>query len=125
MNLLDQARIDVQNILSGAFSTDITFTSPDSQTVTVKGIHAKHHLGINPATGNAISSKKASVSVSEQEIIDVNPNYPVRCKDEVTFKNHIIEVKDSTGRSKRYKADHWFPDETVGLITIILEKYAD
>lgn len=125
MSLIDQARTDTAFILGGPFSVPIVLVSPDSQVANIRGIHNKHHLGVNPHTGDPVNAKKAAVTFAESAVYADNANYPVRTRDEVTFKDHKVKVKDSTGIEKTYKVDQWFPDEMVGSITLILGKYAD
>lgn len=125
MSLIDQARIDTGAILRGQFSVPITLISPDSQVATVRGIHNKTSEAVDPRSGIKVNSKHAAVTIYETDITDDNDTYPIRCKGEVNFKEHKVKVKDSTGLEKTYKVNEWFPDETVGIIVLILGKYAD
>lgn len=122
MSLLDQAKADIQTITanSSEFGRSITFTAPDDSTATVIGLHSKHHLAINPDDGTPVNAKNAHISVSEALLTAAS--YPVRnASGEVNLKGHVVSVKDSTGLSKNYKIREWFPDETIGLITCILD----
>lgn len=124
MNILDRAKRDIKNITSntGDFAVEITFIAPDSTTVTITGLHTKIYLNVDEM-GNPISSKKAHISVSEKSLTDLD--YPVRnTKGEVNLVKHRVNVKDSTGIEKNYITQIILPNETVGLITIILEDYA-
>lgn len=127
MGLMDQAKADWQQISSNTdeWGKDIIFTTPDGLiTATVAGIHSKHHISIDPGTGGIVNGKNAHISVSEQLLIDAN--YPVRnSKLEVDFKNHKVEVLDSTDVSKKYVIREWFPDETIGVITCILGDFKE
>lgn len=105
------------------FADEITFTSPKQDVAVVNGIHSKHHLGIS-TEGNMVNSKKAHCSASEQLLID--QGYPVRnAAGEVDLEGHLVDVKDSTGTVKNYVTQSWFPNETLGYITIILEDYGE
>ncbi|HTH58247.1 MAG TPA: hypothetical protein VL728_19510 [Cyclobacteriaceae bacterium] len=117
MNLIDQARLDVQQIIAGEFSVMATFTTPDnSVTQTIPVIHTKHHTSIN-TEGIRVNSRNASLSFYENSLT----GYPVRSsKGNVSMKGHSVKVKDSTGVDKNYSVTEQFPDETLGLIVLIL-----
>jgi len=124
MSLILQAQKDVQSITSNnkEFGVNMTLTAPTGEVATVVGLHTKHHLSID-TEGNAVNSRNAHVSVSEYEL---NAQYyPVRdSSGDVNLKNHLVKVKDSTGVEITYICKQWFPDETVGLIVIILGKFS-
>lgn len=123
MGLLDQARLDMQQITSNSadFGVSISFTAPTSETATVIGFHTKHHLAYTE-DGEKINHKTASIAVSETLLTD--ENYPTRnASDEVHFEGHLISVSDSTGSTKNYVCQQWFPDEALGLIVLILGDY--
>ena len=123
MGLRDQAKADIESITSNLndFGILISFLAPTLEVATITGIHSKHHLGID-TDGNMINSKKAHISFSEKFLVALN--YPVRdVKGEVNLKGHLVSVKDSTGILKNYIMQSWYPNETIGLITCILEDY--
>lgn len=123
MGLIQQAKELIEQITvnSDDFAVAITLTSPTGTTATIKGLHTKHHLGID-TDGNMVNTKKAHVSFSEKYLTDVS--YPIRnAAGEVDLKKHKVSVKDSTGTAKNYMIQSWYPDETVGLIVCILEDF--
>lgn len=125
MGLIDQINKDIQQITgnSGEFGVEVTITSPSNISVTLIALHAKHHTDFN-TDGLAHNTTIASVAVSEEFLIE--SGYPVRGADnEVYLKNHRVDVADSTGRVDNYVIREWFPDETIGLIVLILGKYAE
>jgi len=92
----------------------MVFTAPDTSTVTVKGLHTKHYLGIDEE-GAAVNSKTAYVSVSEQLFIDAG--FSIRdAEGEVNLDAYKVAVADSTGSTFNYRIAQYFPDETIGLI---------
>lgn len=126
MGLIDTINNDIKKIttdLSG-FGVDINLTTPDDlTTVNFIGLHTKHHLGID-TEGNQVNTKNAHIAISEQELIDKSPLYPIRnANKEVDLKGHKVIVKDSTGVNKNYVIREWYPDETIGLIVCILGDY--
>lgn len=124
MGLLDNAKADIAQITSNAdtgFGVEMTLTSPEGDIVTVTGLHSKIHLGVD-TDGNMVNSKKAHISISESFL--VAEYYPLRNDDgEVDMEGHKISVKDSTGVVKNYVIKQCFPNETVGLITCILNDF--
>ncbi len=123
MSLTDRAKADVALITSNkrGWGVDIVLTAPTAQVITITGLHTKHHLAYD-TDGNAVNTKKAAISFSESFLTAVN--YPVRnSAGEVDFKDHLFDVKDSTGILKHYTSQSWFPDEKLGLIVVILQDY--
>jgi hypothetical protein len=120
MSLILQAQKDVQSITSNnkEFGVNITMIAPMGEVANIVGLHTKHHLGID-TEGNRVNSRNAHISVSEYELN--RQYYPVRNSEgNVSLRHHKVIVKDSTGVEITYICDQWFPDETVGLIVIIL-----
>lgn len=125
MGLIDQANKDIQQITSNSneFGVPIILTAPNGQVANIVGIHPKVHLGVG-TEGNVISSKQARITFSEQAVKDANALYPLRGTNNLLdFRNHFFDVKDSTGILQRYQAQTVIPDETIGLILIILGDY--
>lgn len=124
MNLYDQAIKDAQRFTSDAqgFGVTMTITAPTSETVTFLGLTVKTNLGIN-TDGVAINSKRAVVSFSEKYLTDAG--YPVRAGGNVHIEGHRLDVKDSTGTVCAYVIQQCYPDETIGILTCILEDYID
>lgn len=121
MGLIDQIQADIKSITSNLndFGVAMILTAPTNETITITGIHTKHHLGID-TDGNMVNSKKASIAFSESLLV----GYPCRnLSQEVNLKNHKVSVKDSTIILKNYRVQSWFPDETIGLIVCILEDF--
>lgn len=126
MGLKERAKADIESITSNTneWACPITFISPDGLiTATINGIHTKHHLNVD-TEGNAVNAKKATISVSEKFLIDAG--YPVRnSSNEVSLNGHRIKAKDSTGILCDYILLSIFPNETIGLLTCILEDYTE
>lgn len=125
MGLIAQAKADIEQITSNLdeFGIEMTLTAPPpgNETATITGLHTKIELGVD-TEGNMVNSRKVHVSFSEKFLIDAA--YPLRnSAGEVDLKGHKIVVKDSTGLEKNYEFKQWFPNETIGLITCILEDF--
>lgn len=123
MGLLDSARRLWQNKTSNpdAFGVTLSFTAPGGQTATIVGHHTKHHLQVDTG-GQAVNGTNIHVTVSEKLLTDLA--YPVRNADgEVTLYSHRVSAKDSTGNTRHYVVREQFPNETVGVIVMILGEY--
>lgn len=126
MNLTDRSRRDTKRYLSDdktGNAVEITLTAPNKQKAIITGWHTKHHLGVS-LDGLIINSRHTYISFHESVLIAANPNYPLRNADgEVSVKNHLIDVKDSTDILKNYIAQAAMPDEKMGVILMTLEFY--
>lgn len=124
MGLLEQAKADIKQITSDldGWSVEHVLTTPDDVTsVTVNGLHTKHHLSVD-TDGHNVNSKNSHSSFSEEVLTDAG--YTVRnANGEVALINHKLTVKDSTGIDKQYVISEAFPDETIGLIVCILRDF--
>ena len=110
-------------ITSGGFEETITLTTPSKdKTLSLTGFATKHHLSFDVETGVPVNSKNAHVCISESDLV-LN-SYPVRnAKGEIGLLKHFVSFPDSSGIIKNYRVRENFPDETLGLITLILEDY--
>lgn len=123
MGLIDKIKKDIEKITSNfkEFGVEMTLTAPTNESITITGIHAKHHLSVD-TDGAMTNSQNSNVAFSEKFLKD--SSYPF-CNEagEVNLRNHRVDVKDSTGEVKQYVVQQFFPDRTVGLIVCILEDY--
>lgn len=124
---MDRAKADIERITSdqNGFGVEMTLQAPapGEEMAIVTGLHTKIHMALN-TEGALVNSKKGHISISEKFLVDAG--YPVRnSNDEVDLKGHKVSVKDSTGVIKHYLIQQWFPNESVGLITCILDDLDD
>jgi len=124
MGLFDKAIADAQQITSNGndFAISCLFTSPTNETATVNVIHTKHNTGFDFDTGERVNSKIASIAVSEP-LLNAEGYITRDGSDECTLKNHRVALKDSTGNIKEYLVSENYPDETLGLIVLILNDF--
>lgn len=123
MGLIEQAKRDLEQITGNTneFGVPMTLIAPNSTTLAIVGIHAKHHTGFDEQ-GFPVNSKIASIAISEKQLTDAS--YPVRdANGEVNLRRHKVRAYDSTGIENEYMIDEFFPDETIGLIVCILKDY--
>lgn len=123
MNMLLRAQRDIKRFTSDpeGWTRSITLISRvGAVTVTVTGLHTVHHLSVDAAYQKFVNYKNGHLAISED--ILVAAGYPVRnAAGLVDMVGDIVRVMDSTGVTKEYRIQQSFPDETIALITIILE----
>jgi hypothetical protein len=122
MSIVDWAKKDIENITGDVNGYGISMTvSNGVDSATVVGTRAKHHQSFD-TDGVKVSSKNIHVSISEKQFTDVG--YPVRNGNgEVALQGHFVDFSDSTGTVKNYVVREQYPDETIGLIVLILGTY--
>jgi len=122
MGLMDEIKLDVQDITSNSneFGIPITFTNPDdTQTIEVVGTASNHFMQFDLESGKNVNSQNTHVTVSEQ--LFINAGYKIRnVAGKVSMKKHRVLWIDSTGISAAYEVLEAMPDQTVGLIVFIL-----
>lgn len=131
MGLIERAKQDAKTFTTNTndFGVSITLTRPASVGVlevsaTVTGYHTKHHTSWDPESGEVIDGKRAHITVSEVELDGFS--YPVRnANQEVAMIGHRVAVADSTGVAKNYIVRQTFPDETLGIIVMILGDFGE
>lgn len=125
MNMLLRAQRDIKRFTSDpeGWTRSITLISRvDAVTVTLSGLHTVHHLSVDAAYQKFASFKNGHIAIAED--ILVAAGYPVRnAEGSVDMMGDLVRVMDSTGLVKEYRIQQSFPDETIALITIILEDY--
>lgn len=121
-DVLNMAREDVKEITSeGGFQTDVTVITKDKvTTVIVPAIAMKHHLAFD-TDGQKLNSEQAHITISEEILTDAG--YPVRIGNDVSMIDSIIKYTDSSNVEGSYKVNENFPDEVLGLITLIISRY--
>lgn len=102
----------------------ISFTPQNgdtTQTVIIYGLATKHHLNYSPE-GIAINSTNARVTISEAQLTATG--FTVRdSKNNVVLLKSLVSYPDSNGNTQNYIVKEQFPDETVGVIILILSEY--
>ena len=122
-DVLNMAIEDVENILSsGGFEVDVDFETKDHVTsVNIEAIAMQHHMAFN-TDGQVVNSDQPHVTVSEAVLNAAG--FPVRNGDnEVAMIGVIIKYTDALGVEGSYVVSENLPDNTLGLITLILSRY--
>ena len=120
---LDIVRRDVKMYVNKTgYQEEIEMTTPDgSMTINITGWAVKHHISFD-SDGNQVNSKNARATIDEDVL--VANGYPVRnANKEIALVRHLVSFKDSSGEVKNYVVRESFPDETLGMICLILGDY--
>lgn len=118
--LLQLAKRDARRIITqGGFEENIELVNPNEcLTISLTGFATKHWITFD-TDGSPINSSNIHVSISEQDLKDLN--YPYRDNNgKVRLLNHKVNFKDSSGNIRTYIISENFPDETLGIIVLIL-----
>lgn len=114
------------------FAVPIVLTSPDSQTASLNGQRNRIGHKLDQSVGMVVDTTNATVTVHERNILAANPNYPLRNNNEigdhyqkVDLQDHLVEVADSSGITRKYKVIRSKADETIGLIVLMLTPYEE
>ena len=121
--LLQLAKRDSKRFLmSGGFEEDIILKTPNGlNQVSLTGFATKHWISFD-TEGLQVNSKNAHVTIDENHL--VLKGFTVRnAKGEISLLKHLVSFIDSSGVLKNYVVKSNYPDETLGLIVLILEDY--
>lgn len=122
-SLFERAKADAKRYITrGGFEENITLTNPDrSVTLVFTGYATKHFISYD-ADGLPINAKNAHITVDES--ILMTAMYPYRNNaGEVSLKGHVVTYPESSGVLKSYVVKDQRPDQTLGLIVLILGDY--
>lgn len=119
-DLLSRAREDARRIISGPFSTPITFKGNGVNPVEDQIINgtATEHAFLFDDQERLVVSNNASITVNELDLNDAG--IVTRINNEVSLPNTIIEYQDNTGNVGRFAIKHVLPNKTLGHIVCML-----
>lgn len=91
---------------------------------TVLGMFSRTGMTIDPETGQAVTSSKATLSVTQASLTEAGFTGTPRNIAERNKKPWIVTAVDIHGVSRTYKVLEAFPDRgQLGLVTCTLEEY--
>lgn len=127
MGLRAQAELDLATILEdadGGFGFPIKLTDPSGAEDDFIGNSTDIAQLIDPDTGQAVSGRLASVALRISSInAAVNITGLPEAITDQTKKPWIAEFNDINGNPYVFKVVQSNPDRTLGIITLILERY--
>jgi len=119
-SIFQLAKRDAKHIVTkGGFEVNLILRTPAQDlSIEITGFATKHWNSFD-SDGTPINAKNVHVCVSESDL--VSKGFPVRnSKGEVSMLKCKISFSDSSGVEKNYVVRETMPDETLGLIVLIL-----
>ena len=120
---LNLARKDAKRITTnGGFEVDINLTSksPPVVSATVQGTATRHSIGYD-SDGNLVKTSNVHLAISEQVFQEIS--YPYKDSNgDTDLRGHLVNYIDSSGSLQYYKVETTLPDDTIGLIILILSR---
>lgn len=122
-SILQLAKRDAKHfVTSGGFEESLIISTPDRSIVLpMTGYATKHWINYD-TDGQPMNSKNVHVCIDEA-FMNFSGYVTRNTKGEVSLKGHLVSYPDSTGIIKSYSVKESFPDETLGLIVLILQDY--
>ena len=121
MSLLKQAQLDIEQITTNyatGFAVIALMYLSNGTAVEVKGTTARHYLAFD-TDGVKISSLNAHVSFSEKTLTDAGVTVR-NANSTVDLLGKRVQIRDSAEVLRDYVVVEQYPDETIGLIVLIL-----
>lgn len=125
MNIRDLAKNHADYILKdqvNGFGQSITFIDPFGISHDFVGFSNDIAQVIDPDTGQAVSGRSATITVSVQDFIDKGLSLPVGIADS-RKKPWVVLFRDINGNNHKFKVAQSNPDRTIGVVSCILEIY--
>lgn len=128
MGLRDIAEKDLgvimeDNVTGGGWSIKVTDPTGNSGAGPLIGLSNDISQIIDPDTGQAVSGRLATVSLRISSLIAAGLELPVGISDSAS-KPWLMDFDDINGNSYTFKVSQSNPDRTLGIVTCLLETYA-
>jgi hypothetical protein len=124
MSLIGTAHADYLEILhdEDTGGIDIDIISPASELHQFKAFSSDIHLAMDPGTGETVTGRQCSVSVSIRDLEDVGFE-GVRGVAQSASKPWVVETVDANGHQHTFKVVAHHPDRSHGSMVLMLEGY--
>lgn len=124
MSLREQAAADLRTIVEdgAGFGWPIIVTNPVGEAFELTCLSGDIGLTLDPETGVAVVGRKAHASMTFASLKERNAGVPIGLASS-SVKPWRVTFKDIGGTSHEYKVTETMPDQTLGLLVVILEAY--
>ena len=120
MSLLCAIRDAARIINAGGFNTELVFEKNGVQ-YKIQGLTFVTHLAID-GEGRQVNSKQAHITFVENDLTKINAQTRNETTNDVNMKVFTVSFTDMSKKCKSYKIrDNW-SDDTLGIISLQLEK---
>ena len=122
MSLLCAIRDAARIINAGGFNTELVFEKNGVQ-YKIQGLAFVTHLAID-GEGRQVNSKQAHITFVENDLTKLNAQTRSETTNDVNMKVFTVSFTDMSQKCKSYKIrDNW-SDDTLGIISLQLEKFS-
>lgn len=121
MSLRDRAAADLP-VLFEADGEYVTVTDQSNASAVIKAITQDIGYLLDPETGQGFASRRASVALPMAALRAAGMGDPVGTSD-TSRRPWVVAVTDSDGTVRRFKVTESHPDDTIGLVTCLLEAF--
>lgn len=119
MNLIERVKKDVAYIVTkGGADVEITLAPPGQDPFTVRGLPVRINRMVEEHEGSYVNSPFSHVSILEQDLIVAG--FSPRVNKLATMKGWLVTWTDAV-QSWTYTVSETMPDDTVGLISLVLK----
>lgn len=125
MSLRATAGADATRIIEDGtygFGWSIILIDPSDLEAELTGVSNDIHELIDPDTGVSVSGRRASIALSISTLESANIALPYNIPDE-SDKPYIVKFNDSAGVEHVFKVIESHPDQTLDIVTCLLEIY--
>lgn len=124
MGLRDIAASDVIEIIHDTETggDEITITSPAGVSETFNALANDIHFAIDPETGMTVTGRQCSATVLSSDLSDAGFSSIKGVPD--SSRPWVVTMTDINGVSSTFKVVESHPDNTMGLMILILSEYS-
>lgn len=121
MSILSESRLDFAIISqdTDGFAEEVVLTSPTGQSATIACVWTDVGVGLDPESGQTVSAKAASVSISDDALTEAGIGIPVSVQEK-NKKPWKITVTNIDGTSTAYKITEPRRDRRLGVHWFVL-----
>lgn len=117
-SITDRVKRDVAHIVTaGGADVEITLTPPGGSSFNVRGIPVRINRMVEEHEGSYVNTPFSHVTVIEQDLIDAG--HSPRTNKLASFRGWQVSWTDAV-QSWTYSVSETMPDDTVGLISLVL-----
>lgn len=126
MGIREIAARDCQAIheSESGFAWPIVVIDPDGDEHPMTGLSTDIHLTIDPTTGQTVSGRQASVSISTRTLSEAGIPPPTGVVRR-TARPWTVRFDDISGVEHTFKVAESYPDQAIGSVVLRLEGYGN
>lgn len=119
--LFELAGEQTKRIIEGDWSVPITLTDSNGNTAIINGLITRHSKLWSPENQEFVTDVNAHFSVIEKTLADTGLNPRNTESGLIEMEDWVVEFEDNTNTKRTYTINYGEPDETVGLIKVMIK----